>query len=1025
VADTASVPYSELTVGITKENKPLEKRVAQSPDSVALLIKANFKVVVEKGAGALAQFSDEQYEEVGATVVSSAEAWSSDIVIKINPPSSTEAKLVGGRTLISQINPSKNGELLSQFEKQGATVFALDCIPRMLSRGQTFDTLSSQTNIAGYRAVIEASNSFGRFFAGQMTAAGRVPPAKILVLGCGVAGLAAVQTANNLGAVVSAYDVRSVVREQVESLGGSFLQVDYEEDGAGAGGYAKEMSDGYKAAEAAMLRNAVAEADVVITTALIPNRPAPVLVRAEAVSSMRRGSVMVDLAAENGGNIEGTVKDKATVTANGVTILGYTDLVSRLPTTASNLFGNNAAKFLLSIGPQTRGTKGQYAIDYEDEAVRGMLVVDKGALTYPAPPYEAPPPPPPKAAAAEVVPPPAWRKYAKDAVAFLLLSSLLLLAGLSSDPKLSAMLTTFSLAGLAGFQAVKGVRPALHSPLMSVTNAISGMTAVGGILLLPATAARPRGASQLLGAFALLLSSVNIAGGFLVTRKMLGLFRRPDDPAEYYSFYGLPVALMLVGLAALQAAGSTGGAGVVALASGACCIAAVAGLGKQDTARMGNTLGVAGVSLGLAATVAKQVAAGATAAGLASVGAITAVGSAIGLGIASKVGPQELPQTVAAFHSLVGAAAIATAVGEYLHLAPLGLLSPVSIGAIVAATYLGGITTTGSLVAFAKLNGLIGSAPIALPKRNWVNAAASAVSLWTVSRLVASPTVAAGRLALALCTATSLFVGAHATLAIGGADVPVVITCLNSASGWALCAEGFMLSSTLLTTVGALIGFSGALLTQDMCVAMNRDIASVLFKPLKTGGGAAGGGGGDARVFAPHTETTADVVATKLKEAKSVVIVPGYGLAVAKAQYAIAEIASKLRTQGVTVRFAIHPVAGRMPGQLNVLLAEAGVPYDVVLEMDEINDDLPASDVVLVIGASDTVNSDAEDDPDSPIAGMPVVRVWEAGLVVVLKRSMGSVSYAGMDNPVFYNENTDMLLGDAKSSCDSLLAALA
>ena len=293
----------------------------------------------------------------------------------------------------------------------------------------------------------------------------------------------------------------------------------------------------YKAAEAAMLRNAVAEADVVITTALIPNRPAPVLVGAEAVATMRRGSVMVDLAAENGGNIEGTVKDKATVTANGVTILGYTDLVSRLPTTASNLFGNNAAKFLLSVGPQTRGTKGAYAIDYEDEAVRGMLVVDKGVLTYPAPPYEAPPPPPPKAAAAVVVPPPAWRKYAKDAVAFALLSSLLLLAGLSSDPKLSAMLTTFSLAGLAGFQAVKGVRPALHSPLMSVTNAISGMTAVGGILLLPATAARPRGASQLLGAFALLLSSVNIAGGFLVTRKMLGLFRRPDPnpPAEHGS----------------------------------------------------------------------------------------------------------------------------------------------------------------------------------------------------------------------------------------------------------------------------------------------------------------------------------------------------------------------------------------------------------------------------------------------------------------------------------------------------------
>jgi NAD/NADP transhydrogenase beta subunit len=642
---------------------------------------------------------------------------------------------------------------------------------------------------------------------------------------------------------------------------------------------------------------------------------------------------------------------------------------------------------------------------------------------------------------------------------------------------------------------------------------------------------------------------------------------------------------MLAGLAVLQAAGRTGGAGVVALASGACCIAAVAGLGKQETARMGNTLGVAGVSLGLAATVAKQVTAGATAAGLASVAAITAVGSAIGLGIAGKVGPQELPQTVAAFHSLVGAAAVATAVGEYLHLAPLGLLSPVSIGAIVAATYLGGITTTGSLVAFAKLNGLIGSSPIALPKRNWVNAAASAVSLWTISRLVASPTVAAGRLALALCTATSLFVGAHATLAIGGADVPVVITCLNSASGWALCAEGFMLSSTLLTTVGALIGsihhaytmhahactvhapcmhractvhapcmhraggrahrllgraahpgyvrrhepwhrhhlqlqapwhtVAGSMAYGCRCVAMNRDIASVLFKPLKAPSAAATG---DARVFAPHTETTVDVVASKLKEAKSVVIVPGYGLAVAKAQCAVAETAAKLHPyapEAATLgarRYSprcprLQPYVSGTPwprsppscarrgatcaslstrwrgacrgsstccwprracrtmscsrwrrstttcppprscwssarGACAACSDVRGMCMDMAWRgcgawrmawcallggSNTANPSPSPSPNLTLIPTltSDTVNSDAEDDPDSPIAGMPVVRVWEAGLVVVLKRSMGSVSYAGMDNPIFYNENTDMLLGDAKSSCDSLLAALA
>jgi len=403
------------------------------------------------------------------------------------------------------------------------------------------------------------------------------------------------------------------------------------------------------------------------------------------------------------------------------------------------------------------------------------------------------------------------------------------------------------------------------------------------------------------------------------------------------------------------------------------------------------------------------------------VGGIAAAGAGSGLAIASRVGPTELPQTVAGFHSLVGAAAVATAVGEFLHLAPLGLLTPVSIGAIVAATYLGAITTTGSLVAFGKLNGALGSAPVSLPRRNLVNALLSAVSLWAAARMMRSPTLAVGRAALAACTAASLFVGAHATLAIGGADVPVVITCLNSASGWALCAEGFMLSSTLLTTVGALIGFSGALLTQDMCVAMNRDIGSVLFKPLKTNEG----GSCEVKSYAPHTETSADALAERLLSAKSVVVVPGYGLAVAKAQYAVAEIASKLRARGVKAQFAIHPVAGRMPGQLNVLLAEAGVPYDIVLEMEEINDELPETDVVLVIGASDTVNSDAEDDPGSAIAGMPVIRVWEAGNVCVLKRSMGSVGYAGCDNPVFYNENTDMLLGDAKASCDALNAALA
>jgi len=269
---------------------------------------------------------------------------------------------------------------------------------------------------------------------------------------------------------------------------------------------------------------------------------------------------------------------------------------------------------------------------------------------------------------------------------------------------------------------------------------------------------------------------------------------------------------------------------------------------------------------------------------------------------------------------------------------------------------------------------------------------------------------------IAFCTASSAFLGAHLTSSIGGADMPVVITCLNSASGWALCAEGFMLANPLLITVGALIGSSGAVLTDDMCKAMNRNILDVVLAPAPAGGGS----GGEAKDYGAHTETSVGGLAQRMLDSKRVIIVPGYGLAVAKAQYAVAEVAASLRSAGVEVAFGIHPVAGRMPGQLNVLLAEAGVPYDMVLEMDEVNDLIPGSDLAVVIGASDTVNSDAEDDPQSAIAGMPVVQVWKSDKVIVLKRSMGSSSYAGIDNPVFYNENTDILLGDAKDSCDAL-----
>lgn len=376
----SGVKYETLSVGIPKETTDLEKRVAASPATVALMKKAGFgDVRVESGAGALATYADADYAAAGATIVDAGAALGSDVVLKLRPPSAGEvAQLGDGKTLVSFVYPGQNEALVESLAAKKSTVFAMDCIPRTLSRGQTYDALSSQANISGYRAVVEASNEFGRFFAGQMTAAGKVPPAKVLVLGGGVAGLAAIQAAKNMGAVVRGFDVRAAAAEQIEAMGATFLKVDFEEDGSGAGGYAKEMSAEWHAAAAAMLAKQCAEVDIVITTALIPGRKAPVMITEDMVAAMGAGSVTVDLAAEAGGNVATTVKDARIVTPNGVTCLGYTDLPSRLARTSSDLYANNITKFMLSIGPFTTKVKDEFAVDYEDEAVRGMLVLDQG-----------------------------------------------------------------------------------------------------------------------------------------------------------------------------------------------------------------------------------------------------------------------------------------------------------------------------------------------------------------------------------------------------------------------------------------------------------------------------------------------------------------------------------------------------------------------------------------------------------------------------------------------------------------------
>ena len=701
----------------------------------------------------------------------------------------------------------------------------------------------------------------------------------------------------------------------------------------------------------------------------------------------------------------------------GVTCLGYTDLPSRLPTTSSSLYSNNISKFLLSTGPQTTKEKGYYYVDHEDGAVRGMLVLEKGKMMWPPP---APPPPVAAVKKEEKEIEPEVIDYRAPYVngaknAAYLASSVLAFGAIAPNPAFSSMFTTFALSNVIGVQVVLGVSHALHSPLMAVTNAISGTTALGGMHLL---AHSQSATATALGAAATTLSTVNIVGGFIITQKMLDMFKRPTDPPEYYHLYGIPAA----GAMGLYGIGTMSGKfpeldSAAATLSGLLCIGGIGGLASQSTARLGAVSGQTGVALGVASTLGHLSPSMGT---TASIAGLMGVGAAAGHYIGNRVEPTSLPQTVAAFHSLVGIAASSAAIGDYLNAANPAELDKVHLASIYLANTIGSVTTTGSLVAFAKLDGRLSSTPMAHPARDQINMGLGAATLGAGAVLMGAPEMGTGIAALGGSLATSGLLGWHMTASIGGADMPVVITVLNSYSGWALCAEGFMLDMPLLTTVGALIGCSGAALTKIMCDAMNRDILSVILG----GYGTKSSSKGEAMKFeGESTTTTVEETVELLLESESVIIVPGYGLAVAKGQYPLKDMVDSLLKAGKKVRFAIHPVAGRMPGQLNVLLAEAGVDYSIVEELEEINDDFGETDVALVIGANDTVNSAAEDDPNSEIAGMPVLRVWNAKQVIVMKRSLAA-GYAGVENPVFIKDNTDMLLGDAKDTCEKLAAGV-
>ena len=521
-----------MLVGVPKETRAGERRVALTPETAGRIAKLGHELLIESGAGGDADFSDEAYREAGVEVVDSAAAVyeRADVLMKVRAPEGDELeRLRSGQILVSFVWPGQNEALMETLKERGVTAIAMDSVPR-ISRAQKLDALSSMANIAGYRAVVEAANAFGRFFTGQVTAAGKVPPAKVLVIGAGVAGLAAIGAARGMGAIVRAFDTRPEVAEQVSSMGGEFLMLEFEDDGDGEGGYAKVMSDEFIEAEFALFREQAKEVDIVITTALIPGRPAPELWTADMVEAMKPGSVVVDLAAEQGGNCKLTRADEVVEHA-GVKILGYTDLPSRMAAQSSQLYGTNLRHLLTDLTP---GKDGVVHVNMEDEVIRGATVVHDGEITWP--------PPAPKLSKAPRKPAPAKpAAAAKGAshgghgshgagaevpgnpfVALAIGAIAVLLVGAVAPPEFMSHFIVFVLACFVGYQVVWSVTPALHTPLMSVTNAISGIIVVGALLQISA----PSGLVVFLAAVATLIASINIVGGFLVTERMLKMFRK-------------------------------------------------------------------------------------------------------------------------------------------------------------------------------------------------------------------------------------------------------------------------------------------------------------------------------------------------------------------------------------------------------------------------------------------------------------------------------------------------------------------
>jgi len=1028
--DSLAGSVGTVQIGVLHENPTNdpagEKRVSMTPDVAKMLVGDGYVINIEKGAGVPASFADSTYEKVGCNVVPRQNVMSqSGIVFAINPPEKDFGSL-SGKILISwvgRLTPTGSA-IVTKATAANITLLDVTHAPR-ISIAQKLDVLSSQAKVAGHRAVMEAAHNFGRFHSGEMTASGKFPPSQTFVLGVGVAGLAAIGTSRALGSVVKAWDVRDV-SDQVKSMGASWVTVDFKEDASGAGGYAKESSKEFQAAQQATFKKHLESVDIAITTAAIPGKPSPVLITEDMVKVMKPGSVIVDLAAVGGGNCTMTRKDEVYTTPNGVTIIGYTDLPGRMSCQSSSMYAQNMMQLLRHIHGKEKAAgfmqlfNSHLASDDGDIVTRSIVTCRNGQ------PLKAPPPPQMLGKSSKKV---VVEKFKKpdnpfgDAMSNMVVISIVvfMLMEIGSGTPVS-VLRPFLLAGAAGYQAVWGVAHALHTPLMSVTNAISGMTIVGGIHLYNEGNDEQ---AKYLAAVSAGVSAINIVGGFIVTQRMLNLFKRKGD-ADYSALMMVPGAI-LVAYAVMSSDVLNGrreghvNTDMIDVNNTICsclCIFAIVCLASQKTANIGAKFGMVGVICACVNTLIVL-----PDSVLAQLAPYVGVGGAIGLAVGSSVQPLKLPQTVAAFHSLVGLAAMATSIAAYFDVdeAERKGANVKNISALMG-DFIGGVTLTGSLIAFGKLNGNLGSKALNLPGKNIINLVGFFSFLGFSGYLILhgdEQDGQVGRYCVMAVGVLSCFMGYHLVASVGGGDMPVCITVLNSYSGWALAAEGFCMNQPMLACVGSIIGFSGAILTKIMCDAMNRDIMNVIFGGMNTAPPAKKGDE-EPKV---HVETTVPAVAALLADANKICIVPGYGMAQARAQNPVGALCQQLRDAGKVCDFVIHPVAGRMPGQMNVLLAEAGVPYDFVKEMDEVNDNMESYDVCIVMGANDITNSAAQEVENCAIWGMPVIHVWHCKKTIFCKRSMAG-GYADLENPVFFKENTDMLLGDGLKTADALLSEM-